>query len=160
MSTRTPRIEEIFDESDASSSSAEMPCKTDTYVPYSPGNPYVPPKMPPKTPDLFSALPFLHDTYATATSIEQDRVASRVLPLLSSRDVPLPHLQRDIHIEFLEAGLNEQLPPYMTALDASRPWIMYWCITGLSLLGVDVTKYRERYPSPALPFPFCLLASY
>jgi protein farnesyltransferase subunit beta len=153
----TPRIEEIFDDSDTSSSSAEMPpYKTDTYTPYSPGNPYAPPKMPPKTPDLFSTLPVLRDTYATPSSIEQDRVASKVLPLLSSRDAPLPHLQRDIHIKFLEPGLDEKLPPYMTVLDASRPWIMYWCITGLSLLGVDVTKYRERYPPPS---PFSL-ASY
>lgn len=32
----------------------------------------------------------------------------------------------------------------MVALDASRAWIVYWCIAGLTALDVDVRKYRDR----------------
>lgn len=31
----------------------------------------------------------------------------------------------------------------MTALDAARPWILYWCLTALSILGHDLSSYRE-----------------
>ncbi|KAA8894347.1 terpenoid cyclases/protein prenyltransferase alpha-alpha toroid [Sphaerosporella brunnea] len=146
----TARIEEIFDDSENDSSlNTKPPPMADT--PWSPTNLYVPPKMPPKTPDVFSTLPVLRDTYITFTSTEQDNTVRKVIPLLSSRDDPLPNLKRKIHIEFLEAGLNEKLPSYMTVLDASRPWIIYWCLTGLSLLGVDVTIYRERVISSLTP---------
>jgi protein farnesyltransferase subunit beta len=29
-------------------------------------------------------------------------------------------------------------------LDASRPWMMYWVLCGLSLMGHDISPYRER----------------
>lgn len=133
-SSSPPRIEEL------SISSPTPPDLSDVY-PFNPSNRYIPPPMAPRTPSLFSSLPVLRDLYSTPTQIEQDSVVSRILPLLSS---PLPRLKRQEHIEFLEGAFEEKLPDYMTVLDASRPWIVYWCITGLSLLGVDVSVYRER----------------
>jgi protein farnesyltransferase subunit beta len=29
-------------------------------------------------------------------------------------------------------------------MDASRPWMVYWALAGLSLLGEDVTRVRQR----------------
>jgi len=62
---------------------------------------------------------------------------------------PLYRLNREAHIEFLEGGLGidedgEQLSPGFVVLDASRPWILYWCLIGLYCLGVDLAPYRER----------------
>ncbi|KAI5859199.1 terpenoid cyclases/protein prenyltransferase alpha-alpha toroid [Tricharina praecox] len=140
-SSSPPRIEEL------SISSPTPPDLSDVY-PFNPSNRYIPPPMAPRTPSLFSSLPVLRDLYSTPTQIEQDSVVSRILPLLSS---PLPRLKRQEHIEFLEGAFEEKLPDYMTVLDASRPWIVYWCITGLSLLGVDVSVYRERVISTFTP---------
>ncbi|KAI9825473.1 MAG: CAAX farnesyltransferase (FTase) subunit beta [Thelocarpon impressellum] len=35
--------------------------------------------------------------------------------------------------------------------DASRPWLLYWALTGLFLLGEDVSQYRERVISTLSP---------
>eukprot|EP00941_MAST-03F_sp_MAST-3F-sp1_P003372 g3372.t1 len=44
-------------------------------------------------------------------------------------------LLRDRHIEYLYNGLNEKLNQGFACLDASRPWLVYWMVHGLSLLG-------------------------
>jgi len=136
-SPSVPRLEEL----EISPTPPDSDNGSSNIYPFNPSNPYIPPRMAPRTPALFTALPVLRDLHSTPTQIEQDAVVSRVLPLLSA---PLPRLDRKHHIEFLERAFEEKLPSYMTALDASRPWIVYWCITGLSLLGVDVSVYRER----------------
>ena len=52
-------------------------------------------------------------------------------------------LQRDRHVEFLCDAL-EDYPAGFVVLDASRPWIMLWALSGLSLLGEDPTIYKDR----------------
>jgi protein farnesyltransferase subunit beta len=37
-----------------------------------------------------------------------------------------------------------KLPAQYKVVDSSRPWIFYWCLNGLVLLGADVSKYRNR----------------
>lgn len=56
----------------------------------------------------------------------------------------LPALQRQDHISFLEDSL-ESYPEAFQRQDASRPWIVYWCVTALGMLGEDVSVYRQRY---------------
>ena len=46
-------------------------------------------------------------------------------------------LARDAHVEYLLGGLRT-LPTAFTSLDASRAWVVYWCVHGLALLGVDL----------------------
>lgn len=55
----------------------------------------------------------------------------------------IPPLHRDRHVKFLHKQLGE-LPPMFKSADPSRPWIFYWCLAGLSLLGEDVAVYRSR----------------
>lgn len=43
-------------------------------------------------------------------------------------------LLRDFHIEFAKKGLFHLSGGYQT-LDASRPWIVYWILHALELLG-------------------------
>ncbi|XP_030553571.2 protein farnesyltransferase subunit beta [Rhodamnia argentea] len=51
-------------------------------------------------------------------------------------------IQRDSHIEYLTNGLR-RLAPSFGALDASRPWLCYWIIHSLALLGEPVDAELE-----------------
>ena len=109
-----------------------------------PGHPGVPP--------LFTELPPIQDTLITETSTSQDGTVQDCLPFLAGArpdktefdftPAGVPRLERDDHIDFLIENLQDaKYIPY----DAARPWLVYWCLTGLSLLGKDVTQYRQRF---------------
>lgn len=51
-------------------------------------------------------------------------------------------LQRDNHIEYLMKGLR-QLGPSFSVLDANRPWICYWILHSIALLGESVDDDLE-----------------
>ena len=100
-------------------------------------------------PDLYISDPPIRDPLVTKTSVVQDKIVDECRPFLAG-DIPgvpvnqygVPHLDRRSHIRFLRKNLGNLPAPFMAA-DASRPWILYWCLNGLSLLGVDVTEYRD-----------------
>lgn len=103
-------------------------------------------------PALFTSLPPISDHLVTKTSVTQDETVNVCLPFLSGQEegsglrrnaIGIPHLDRDRHIQFLHRQLG-QLPGAFKAMDPARPWIFYWCLAGLALLGEDVTSYRER----------------
>ncbi|KAI1272407.1 terpenoid cyclases/Protein prenyltransferase [Xylaria sp. FL0933] len=103
----------------------------------------------PRVPDLFTTAPPIKDSLVTDTSVSQDAVESNCVPFLAGKQPGIrvnrygvPSLRRDRHIAFLEKNLGP-LPPAYKAADASRPWIFYWCLNGLVLLGADVSKYRD-----------------
>ena len=103
----------------------------------------------PATNPLFTTLPILRDLLQTKSSIDQDAVADSCMKIHLDPLNPLHHLNREAHIEFLEEGLGidedgEQLSPGFVVLDASRPWILYWCLIGMCCLGADLAPYRER----------------
>lgn len=108
----------------------------------------------PAVPKIFTSLPPIRDPLVTETSFVQDEVVQTCLPFLAGTDsgssplnlnaYGLLYLERHKHVRFLHASL-EALPSGFTGYDASRPWIVYWALTGLSLLGEDVSIYRERY---------------
>ncbi|KAI3321234.1 terpenoid cyclases/Protein prenyltransferase [Xylariaceae sp. AK1471] len=103
----------------------------------------------PLVPDLFTNKPPIKDSLRTDTSVRQDGVVGNCRPFLSGKqeDIPVnrygvPSLSRERHIRFLEKNLGN-LPAAYKMADASRPWIFYWCLNGLVLLGADVSKYRD-----------------
>ncbi|KAJ5155215.1 hypothetical protein N7492_008018, partial [Penicillium capsulatum] len=131
-----------------------------------PSNPSAPPASSPKRsgiragkmsqearpgiPVLFTQPPPIRDPLVTETIDLQDATLEKVLPLLRGLQVsaPLnvhgvPALQRDDHVAYLYDAL-EDYPPGFVAMDSSRPWMVYWALAGLSLLGEDVTGFRER----------------
>lgn len=105
----------------------------------------------PIVPDLFSTLPPVKDKLITDTSISQDETVNQCLPYLTGTDPSkslfdftrhgVPRLQREYHVEYLNNTLRNAR--YM-AYDAARPWVIYWSLVGLSLLGEDVTIYAAR----------------
>ena len=58
---------------------------------------------------------------------------------------PTPPLDKDKHLVFLtRMGLMPKLPRAFVSLDASRPWMMYWVLCALKVLGEDITPHRPR----------------
>ncbi|KAF3939902.1 hypothetical protein ABW19_dt0200260 [Dactylella cylindrospora] len=64
---------------------------------------------------------------------------------------PLPSLQKTSHVQFLLNPLENGLSWGYTGLDASRPWILYWCINALTILGEDVGVYNYQAISSLIP---------
>ena len=100
-------------------------------------------------PDLFTELPPVRDALVTKTSNDQDETVGVCLPFLGGEDEAVeynehgvPGLDRAKHIRFLHQSLGK-LPGRFVAADASRPWFLYWCLSALTMLGEDVTSYRE-----------------
>ncbi|OJJ44076.1 hypothetical protein ASPZODRAFT_135526 [Penicilliopsis zonata CBS 506.65] len=101
---------------------------------------------------LFTVRPLIRDPLVTETSQLQDETVDVCLPFLqgtaAAQKPPfnvhgVPALQRDSHVAYLYDSL-EDYPAGFVGLDASRPWMVYWALAGLSLLGEDVTKFRRR----------------
>ena len=112
-------------------------------------------------PGLFTSLPPVRDSLSTESSILQDLTVEECLPFLDGTEhldqSPLnfnsygvPRLQRERHISYFHDCMKK-LPSKFVAYDASRPWIVYWALTGLSMLGEDVSSYEERYLARCLP---------
>ncbi|KAK7179660.1 hypothetical protein DPSP01_011591 [Paraphaeosphaeria sporulosa] len=90
------------------------------------------------------------DSFKTDSSEVQDETLEAVLPFLegnpndfSLNEHGIPHLQKEKHIKFLKKALGDYPAPF-AMMDASRPWLVYWSLQGLSSLGYDISEYRER----------------
>jgi protein farnesyltransferase subunit beta len=86
----------------------------------------------------------------TSTSKTQDETLQVILPFLEGNpnDFPLnshgiPTLQRSKHVPYLEDALDDY-PGAFAMMDASRPWIIYWAMQGLTALGEDVSEHQRR----------------
>ena len=106
----------------------------------------------PAVPALFKELPILQDALTTETTNLQEETVNKCLPFLkgihssqkgSFNQFGVPALNRDDHIAYLYDSL-EDYPGSFVALDASRPWMVYWALAGLTLLDEDVSQFRER----------------
>ena len=93
-----------------------------------------------------SPIPINHET---ETSRAQQETLTQCLPYLHQAENPsgtlhnAPELKRQDHIKFLHKAL-QRFPRSFVGLDAARPWMVYWSLNGLWLLGEDVTQYRDR----------------
>ncbi|KAJ6096643.1 hypothetical protein N7486_007389 [Penicillium sp. IBT 16267x] len=113
----------------------------------------------PGVPDLFTQPPPIRDPLVTETTDLQDATLEKCLPFLkgiqNSQSGPfnacgVPALQRDAHVAFAYDSL-EDYPPSFVILDASRPWMAYWGLASLFLMGEDPTRFRERLSNTLRP---------
>ena len=99
--------------------------------------------------------PLIHDNLITRSSKEQDETVEKCLPFLLGIEDPtrnpfdfnefgVPRLEKIDHVEFLVDGLESPYPPAFAGLDAGRPWMVYWAMNGLSIMGHDISKYRKE----------------
>jgi protein farnesyltransferase subunit beta len=104
--------------------------------------------------DAFMSFRPIRDRWQTKTSILQDETMEECLSFLAGvedsrhdsagrKTSGVPKLQRERHVEFLRRSLKTLRADYV-GFDASRPWILYWVLAGLALLGEDVQQYQER----------------
>lgn len=99
-----------------------------------------------------------HDDLETTTSEAQQKTTAECLPLLTGQHPQsvelnshgIPHLRRQKHADFLRGALGELPAPYQV-VDASRPWLFYWSLGGLSFLGEEVSEYREQLMETVRP---------
>ena len=106
----------------------------------------------PNVPSIHTLIPPIQDSLSTGTSVSQNETVQECLPFLAGVGARslfdynahgIPHLEREKHIEYLHDCLGE-LPPAFVAYDAARPWLLYWTLAGLCLLGEEVDQYRLR----------------
>lgn len=102
-------------------------------------------------PDLFIQPPEPLDELCTLTSAEQAETIKECLPFLRAEvsgivynEYGLARLRRERHAQFLRKWLDQRMSHHFVAVDASRPWFLYWCLEALHLLGEDVSAYRAR----------------
>lgn len=108
-------------------------------------------------PHLFTSLPLIRDLKSTQTTQVQDKTILECLPFLNGteegiqyNEYGVPHLDRNRHIAFLHKSLKP-LPAAYVAADASRPWMFYWILSGLSTMGEDISLYRDRLIATVQP---------
>ena len=105
-------------------------------------------------PQTFAQSPAVAHSFSTKTSIAQDETVKECLPYLKGIDDPandpfeynehgVRRLDREEHVEYLTSHISDYPAGYV-GYDASRPWLMYWGLMGLYLLGKDITSYRNR----------------
>ncbi|KIX00949.1 uncharacterized protein Z518_10015 [Rhinocladiella mackenziei CBS 650.93] len=105
-------------------------------------------------PAYFREPPILIDSLETETSTLQENTVNECLPLLNGANDPtrnpfdfnrfgVPNLEREDHINFLHDNLAEFPAPFV-GIDASRPWMVYWALLSLYVLGEDISPFRSR----------------
>lgn len=109
-------------------------------------------------PSLFTSPPAVRDPLVTTTSLAQDNTVNECLPFLRGEAGEhalrtlnasgVPRLDRQRHARFLRKSLGA-LPVGFVGADASRPWILYWCVVALALMGEDVSEYRAPLAATA-----------
>ncbi|XP_033097153.1 protein farnesyltransferase subunit beta-like [Anneissia japonica] len=91
------------------------------------------------------------DGYHTNSSIEQEKVEAKIGEIFekfATSSMKIPKLQRDKHLAYLNKGLKNLSESYQ-CLDASRPWLCYWILHSLELLG---EKISEEHASQVAQF--------
>ncbi|OQD81166.1 hypothetical protein PENANT_c029G03136 [Penicillium antarcticum] len=106
----------------------------------------------PGIPALFTQPPAIRDPLITETIDLQNATLEKCLPFLkgihNSQKGPfnacgVPALLRDDHVGYLYDSL-EDYPAGFVAMDASRPWMVYWALVSFAMLGEDASRFRER----------------
>ncbi|KAL7960084.1 beta subunit of hypothetical CAAX farnesyltransferase [Trichoderma compactum] len=107
-------------------------------------------------PSLFTQPPAIRDALETDSSHIQDETVDECLPFLTGKEHRylnshgIPRLDKERHARFLTKQLGV-LPSAYVGADPSRPWIFYWCLNALSLLGEDVEPYRAKLVETVRP---------
>lgn len=92
----------------------------------------------------------IKESYETATSKVQDETHEVILPFLEGNPndftlnaYGIPKLQRERHAKIPKKAIGDY-PGQFCALDASRPWMVYWGLQSMTALGHDIHPYQKR----------------
>lgn len=84
------------------------------------------------------------DTLETVTTVDQQETEEKCVSMFTTEPIAseLQFLKKDQHIAFLRKTISK-LPRGYVVLDASRPWIIYWALNPLVLLGDDISDLKD-----------------
>ena len=107
-------------------------------------------------PELFTSSPPIRDELVTETSLSQAETAEHCLSfhagttgsLLDLNSHGVPRLNQEGHLRFLSNAIQNAKH---IAYDALRPWVIYWSLTGLSVLGADLAEWRDSVLETCAP---------
>jgi protein farnesyltransferase subunit beta len=108
--------------------------------------------MIPPVPSIFTNLPLIEDELVTDSSRMQDQTVQECLPFMTLQNTEdpddlnmfgVPKLQKMKHLKFLK-NIEKDYPAGYVAADGTRPWMVYWALAGMAMLGVDVRDYKGR----------------
>ncbi|WVQ63932.1 uncharacterized protein L199_002088 [Kwoniella botswanensis] len=105
------------------------------------------------------SLPLPTNSHPTSTLDEQQETESLISSLFallppptSDTDGQTTSLRKQEHVQFL-ASTFFKLPGKFVSLDASRPWLVFWTVHSLDLLGVGLDQgTKDRVVSTLLKF--------
>ncbi|KAF2460653.1 terpenoid cyclases/protein prenyltransferase alpha-alpha toroid [Lineolata rhizophorae] len=107
--------------------------------------------------ELFTTPPKIRVQVETKTSKEQAKTVDECLERLTDRSGRarnshgLQRLRKAKHNEFLHDALGDY-PGKFVLMDASRPWLLYWSLSGIALLGsTDITDFEDRLADTVTP---------
>lgn len=84
------------------------------------------------------------DSYPTATTVEQRRTEDILVHHRPPDDQPKPQLNRQTHLQFLARNLLQGFPAKVIGQDASQPWLVFWTVASLYLLGVGLDPQNKQ----------------
>jgi protein farnesyltransferase subunit beta len=108
--------------------------------------------MIPPVPSIFTTPPLIQDELTTVSSRMQEQTVEECLPFMTLQNTEdpddlnmfgVPRLQTTKHLRFLK-NVEKDYPAGYVAADGTRPWMVYWALAGISMLGEDVSDYKSR----------------
>lgn len=84
----------------------------------------------------------LQDIETLRSQFETEQAISSLLAEHLAAAEP-PSLAVDTHVAYCRRLLDNTLPPYFVGLDASRPWLLYWTIHSLAMMGCEVDEATQ-----------------
>lgn len=88
----------------------------------------------------------------TKTLRDQRETEELCIPLLEQADNPAKFkFFKDKHAKFLRAMIGN-LSSAFVSLDASRPWMIFWAVNGLALMGIDTSDLSDEIEATVLKF--------
>jgi protein farnesyltransferase subunit beta len=105
----------------------------------------------------------IKDSLVTESSKVEDETSAVILPYLegnpndySLNAFGIPKLQRDRHEAMLKKIIGDY-PAQASAMDAARPWIVYWAVQSMTALGMDISSYQKRWANCLCSISLCLI---
>ncbi|AJV11636.1 BMC_2a_G0008220.mRNA.1.CDS.1 [Saccharomyces cerevisiae] len=87
--------------------------------------------------DSSKAIQPLMKELETDTTEARYKVLQSVLEIYDDEKNIEPALTKEFHKMYLDVAFEISLPPQMTALDASQPWMLYWIANSLKVMDRD-----------------------
>ncbi|UKJ90660.1 farnesyl-protein transferase beta subunit [Theileria orientalis] len=97
--------------------------------------------------DTLSAISSSDSSQCNYVGIRYKKHGQYVLKRFCHLCVSVSPLKSEKHLSYLKGHLSHTGPTKMINLgylDSSRPWIVYWTLHSLCLLGEDIRPYKER----------------